>query len=49
MKTGSLGNHFNLITLLEKNKKEYLILVLDSHSETARYSDTKQLIDQISN
>lgn len=49
MKTGSLGNHFNLITLLEKNKKEYLIFVLDSQSETARYSDTKQLIDQIPN
>ena len=47
MKTGSLGNHFNLITLLEKNKKEYLIIVLDSESDKIRYSYTKQLIDEI--
>ncbi|MBW9211812.1 MULTISPECIES: serine hydrolase [Terrabacteria group] len=47
MKTGSLGNHFNMITLLKKKQKEYLIIGLDAESDMERYLDIKQLMNKI--
>lgn len=47
IKTGSLGNGFNLVVLYNTGEKEYLICSLGSHSHKGRYKDVSYIIKNI--
>lgn len=47
VKTGSLGEDFNLVVLYEKNGKEFLIISLGSQSNTSRYDDVFYVLNSI--
>lgn len=47
MKTGSLGDVFNLVVLYSKGDREFLICSLGSHSNKGRYQDVKNIIKNI--
>ncbi len=47
VKTGSLGDDYNLIVLYDTGKKEFLIISIGSTSDTSRYDDLSYLIKTI--
>ncbi len=47
MKTGSLGDVFNLVVLYTKGDREFLICNLGSHSNKGRYQDVSYIIKNI--
>ena len=47
IKTGSLGEDYNLIVLYKTEKKEFLIISLGSSSDSSRYDDLSYLLNTI--
>lgn len=47
IKTGSLGEDYNLIVLYQTEKKEFLIISLGSQSDSSRYDDLAYLLNTI--
>nr|WP_072514731.1 serine hydrolase [Ndongobacter massiliensis] len=47
VKTGSLGDDYNLVVLYEKNGKEFLIISLGSESNLSRYDDVNYVLNSI--
>ncbi|MDO5027330.1 MAG: serine hydrolase [Tissierellia bacterium] len=49
IKTGSLENYKNIISLYEKDGKKYLIIVIGAKSDELRYTDTLNLVEKYIN